>query len=162
MALAAPYNTKFGTIDAYFLVAAYKVDRLSHRVYVWLAIFKDAETRKAHKAASEAEAAAMAEVVELSKDMNAKRKAFDVLGEADKVKANPQLNVDLANASFKISQLNTEMEKQRATAAANQWGDVREVDIPSGLIPIDDAGGIELKAVYEYLAANAVQGAEKA
>jgi hypothetical protein len=162
MALAAPFDTKFGIITAYWMVASYRVDRIARSVTVQVAVFKDADTRAAHKAASAAAVEAMAKIVELSKTAKAKRDAFAELSEADKVKANPQLNVDLANLSFEIAQLNIEMEKQRGIAGANLWGDVQEIAIPEGAVPIAADGTIELKAVYAHLADKVVKGAEAA
>jgi hypothetical protein len=162
MALTAPFNTKFGILTAYWMIASYRVDRIARTVIVQVAVFKDAETRAAHKAATAASIEAMAKIVELSKTAKAKRDAFADLSEAEKVKANPQLNVDLANLGFDISQLNLEMEKQRGIAAANLWGDVQEIAIPEGVIPIAADGSIELKAVYAHLAEHVVKGAEAA
>jgi hypothetical protein len=124
MALAAPFDTKFGIITAYWMVASYRVDRIARSVTVQVAVFKDADTRAAHKAASAAAVEAMAKIVELSKT--------------------------------------AEMEKQRGIAGANLWGDVQEIAIPEGAVPIAADGTIELKAVYAHLADKVVKGAEAA
>lgn len=161
MSFLAPYKTAFQQIEALYHLSEYTVNRSTKTVWVLLAVYKDPDSRAAHKAAN-------AKTEELNKEIDAivgkqakllaDFRALPLEERQDQQRAQFDADVNVLDAELRRLQVGVNGAVQRARQ--NEPGDMRRIDIKPGAIAFDDAGNINVADIYAWLKANHFIGAK--